>query len=198
MKGKKLVFAGVLTALCILLDLAGRWAALHWQLPLWLDCFGTVIAAFVLGPVSGAAAGLAANVISGIFGQSNQLYGVTSIALGLIVGFAARRKKFETLFDTMAICSLAAVVSVALSTPLNFILRDGLTGNRWGDGVIEVLVEGRRRGRYYGRSRLEAPEIDGKVLFTAGDNLRPGDYADVFITDASEYDLIGEAVRKEC
>ena len=64
--------------------------------------------------------------------------------------------------------------------------------------TCQVLVEGRRRGRYYGRSRLEAPEIDGKVLFTAGDNLRPGDYADVFITDASEYDLIGEAVRKEC
>ena len=64
--------------------------------------------------------------------------------------------------------------------------------------TCQVLVEGRRRGRYYGRSRLEAPEIDGKVLFTAGDNLCPGDYADVFITDASEYDLIGEAVRKEC
>ena len=64
--------------------------------------------------------------------------------------------------------------------------------------TCEVLVEGRRRGRYYGRSRLEAPEIDGKVLFTSADRLRAGQYVSVRVTDASEYDLIGEAVREEC
>ncbi|MBO4297929.1 MAG: 30S ribosomal protein S12 methylthiotransferase RimO [Clostridia bacterium] len=64
--------------------------------------------------------------------------------------------------------------------------------------TCEVLVEGRRHGRYYGRSRLEAPEIDGKVLFTARDKFRPGEYATVRIADASEYDLIGEAVKPEC
>jgi len=62
----------------------------------------------------------------------------------------------------------------------------------------EVLVEGFRRGRYYGRSRLEAPEIDGKVLFSAQKKLTPGDYVPVRITDASEYDLIGEAVETTC
>ena len=143
MKGKKYVIAAVLTALCILLDMIGRQLGLLWRLPLWLDCFGTVIAAFVLGPVSGAVVGLAANVIAGIFGMSHQLYGITGVAVGLIVGFAARKKRFETLFNTMAVCTLVAVVSVAISTPLNFILRDGMTSNRWGDGVISVLEEGR-------------------------------------------------------
>ena len=57
-----------------------------------------------------------------------------------------------------------------------------------------VLVEGRRRGRYYGRSRLEAPEIDGKVIFTSDTPLKGGSYVDVKITGASEYDLTGEAV----
>ena len=60
----------------------------------------------------------------------------------------------------------------------------------------EVLVEGFRHGRYYGRSLMEAPEVDGKVLFTSQKKLRPGEYVTVHITGASEYDLNGEAVQK--
>ena len=73
----------------------------------------------------------------------------------------------------------------------------GLMKKRVGE-TCEVLVEGYRRGRYYGRSRLEAPEIDGKVLFASQKKLRPGEYVSVRIEEASEYDLIGEAVKPEC
>ena len=57
----------------------------------------------------------------------------------------------------------------------------------------EVLVEGHRRGKWYGRSRLEAPEIDGKVIFSSAQSLKAGDYVDVRITSSSEYDLLGES-----
>ncbi len=63
--------------------------------------------------------------------------------------------------------------------------------------TCEVLVEGYRRGCYYGRSRLEAPEIDGKVLFTSQKKLKPGDYVNVHISSSSEYDLTGEAVKND-
>ena len=62
--------------------------------------------------------------------------------------------------------------------------------------TCEVLVEGFRHGRYYGRSLMEAPEVDGKVLFNSKKKLRPGEYVTVHITGASEYDLNGEAVQK--
>ena len=62
--------------------------------------------------------------------------------------------------------------------------------------TCEVLVEGFRHGRYCGRSLMEAPEVDGKVLFTSQKKLRPGEYVTVHITGASEYDLNGEAVQK--
>ena len=60
----------------------------------------------------------------------------------------------------------------------------------------EVLVEGFRHGRYYGRSMMEAPEVDGKVLFTSQKKLKPGEYVPVRITGASEYDLTGEAIQQ--
>ncbi len=60
--------------------------------------------------------------------------------------------------------------------------------------TILVLVEGisaENKELYVGRSQADAPEIDGLVFFT-GPVLNPGDMVEVRITDATEYDLIGE------
>ncbi len=61
--------------------------------------------------------------------------------------------------------------------------------------TCEVLVESFESGRYLGRSRLEAPEVDGVIRFRSRRRLLPGEYVPVKITGASEYDLDGEAVQ---
>ena len=63
--------------------------------------------------------------------------------------------------------------------------------------TLEVLVEGYEDGQYFGRSYMEAPEIDTKVYFTSEEELTPGSYVPVLITDACEYDLIGTVPHKE-
>jgi len=44
---------------CILINCIGKWLAGALQLPLWMDSFGTVLAAYVLGPICGAFIGAA-------------------------------------------------------------------------------------------------------------------------------------------
>lgn len=61
--------------------------------------------------------------------------------------------------------------------------------------VCEVLVEGYEDGQYVGRSSLEAPEVDGSILFTSQKTLTPGEYVNVKLTGAEVYDLFGEAVE---
>lgn len=63
--------------------------------------------------------------------------------------------------------------------------------------TLEVLVEGYEDGRYFGRSYMDAPDIDTKVYFTSEEELTPGSYVPVLITDACEYDLIGTVPHKE-
>ena len=46
---------------------------------------------------------------------------------------------------------------------------------------------------YFGRSAADAPEIDGKVYFRSKKKIRAGEFVDVLITEALDYDLIGEA-----
>ena len=63
--------------------------------------------------------------------------------------------------------------------------------------TLEVLVEGYEDGQYFGRSYMDAPDIDTKVYFTSEEELTPGSYVPVLITEACEYDLIGTVPHKE-
>ena len=58
----------------------------------------------------------------------------------------------------------------------------------------EVLIEGYDDyiKCYFGRTRADAPEIDGKVFFTVSEPQIIGTFVNVRITDSLEYDLLGE------
>lgn len=63
--------------------------------------------------------------------------------------------------------------------------------------TFEVLVEERDEdGSYIGRTVYDAPEIDDSVLFTSARELKPGDFVQVQIQDAFDYDLMGVEVQK--
>lgn len=59
--------------------------------------------------------------------------------------------------------------------------------------ICKVLIEGTSsEGVYFGRSYGEAPEIDGQVFVISDRPLKAGDFVNVKITKAYEYDLLGE------
>jgi len=60
--------------------------------------------------------------------------------------------------------------------------------------VQEVIVDAREQDTYIGRTRGDAPEIDDSVIFTAPDDIDDiiGTIVRVRITDALDYDIIGE------
>lgn len=45
---------------------------------------------------------------------------------------------------------------------------------------------------FFGRSYADAPEIDGKVYFTATKRVRDGEFVNVLITEVLDYDLFGK------
>ena len=44
---------------------------------------------------------------------------------------------------------------------------------------------------YYGRSYQDAPDVDGRVYFTSDKKVNTGEFVDVKITEALDYDLVG-------
>ncbi len=61
------------------------------------------------------------------------------------------------------------------------------------DKVKTVVVEGYDKygGVYFGRTESDAPDIDGKIFFSAGRPLQMGEFVQVLVEDVLDYDLIG-------
>ena len=62
--------------------------------------------------------------------------------------------------------------------------------------TLTVLVDGYDDVAevYYARSFADAPDVDGRVYFKSEAPIAPGDFVDVLITEALDYDLVGEVV----
>ena len=59
---------------------------------------------------------------------------------------------------------------------------------------LPAIVDKAENGIFTGRTRADAPEIDGKVMISSRRPLRPGEIVTVKIERADAYDLAGSAV----
>jgi len=70
----------------------------------------------------------------------------------------------------------------------------GKINQRYLGKTLEVIIEDKpRKGVYTGRTRHDAPEVDGIVHVNSPKHFKTGDLAIVEITDTLEYDLVGNA-----
>lgn len=60
--------------------------------------------------------------------------------------------------------------------------------------TFKVLFDRKEGGHFIGRTEFDSPEVDNEVLIPASQYVRQGDFANVRITDATEFDLYGEVV----
>ncbi|MBQ4156376.1 MAG: 30S ribosomal protein S12 methylthiotransferase RimO [Clostridia bacterium] len=75
------------------------------------------------------------------------------------------------------------------------VVNDEIAENQIGT-VKQVLVEGydRMNKCYFGRSEMDAPDIDGKVYFMSEKSYTPGEFVTLSIYDRIDYDLLGEEI----
>ena len=87
---------------------------------------------------------------------------------------------------------IRAAEVMALQQEISFEINQQAVGNTY-----KVLVD-RKEGNYFiGRTEFDSPEVDNEVLIDAQQfYTRMGDFADVRITKAEEFDLIGEVVKQ--
>lgn len=60
--------------------------------------------------------------------------------------------------------------------------------------TFKVLVDKKEAGRYLGRTEFDSVEVDNEVIIQSERKLQPGEFVNVKITKAYDYDLEGEVV----
>ena len=61
--------------------------------------------------------------------------------------------------------------------------------------IYKTLFDRKEGGYFIGRTQHDSPEVDNEVLLPASSYVRLGDFADVKIINAEEFDLYGELVN---
>jgi ribosomal protein S12 methylthiotransferase len=61
--------------------------------------------------------------------------------------------------------------------------------------VMKVLIDRKEAGRYLGRTEFDSVEVDNEVIVRSKKKLEPGEFVQVRITKAYDYDLEGELVQ---
>ena len=61
--------------------------------------------------------------------------------------------------------------------------------------TFKVMVDRKEGGNFIGRTESDSPEVDNEVIIETNDYLRIGDFVNVTIQSASEFDLTGEAMQ---
>ncbi|MCR4717972.1 MAG: HD domain-containing protein [Lachnospiraceae bacterium] len=125
----------------VAINIFGGKIATALNLPIWGDTFGTIFSAYVFGPFVGALVGMTTNIIFAMLGSAPIAYMIVSVFIGVIVGFAARKGMFDSLYGTISVSVVITFGSLLVAVPLDFILYKGMTGNIWGNGVIGFLAE---------------------------------------------------------
>lgn len=105
------------TVLCVAMNLGGKFLTTYFELPIWGDSFGTALCAYVAGPFCGAIVGMTGNLAYSMINPLSSAYAITSIALGLIVGQAARKGWFNQFYGFMKAASLTVLTALVVSVP---------------------------------------------------------------------------------
>lgn len=79
---------------------------------------------------------------------------------------------------------------MALQQGISWELNQKKIGNSY-----KVLFDRKEGGYFIGRTQFDSPEVDNEVLLPASSYVRLGDFADVRITEAEEFDLYAELVK---
>jgi ribosomal protein S12 methylthiotransferase len=62
--------------------------------------------------------------------------------------------------------------------------------------IFKVIVDKKEAGRYLGRTEFDSVEVDNEVVINTSEKLVPGQFVQVKITKAYDYDLEGELITK--
>jgi ribosomal protein S12 methylthiotransferase len=61
---------------------------------------------------------------------------------------------------------------------------------------FKVLIDRKEGNHYIGRTEFDSPDVDNEVLLDATSQyLKTGDFVQVKITEATDFDLYGEVVK---
>jgi len=141
------------------------------NLPLFFDSIGTAVIAALFGPLAGVVVGLLTNLFLELlygFPWIHAPFALCGVATALIVGYMAKARRFNTLFDAVIVSLLVTLANSVLGAVIATFLFGGITGVAIDYLVTGFLVSGQSILSATFWARIPANLIDKTIaVFTA-------------------------------
>ena len=125
----------------IIMNVAGRYLAYHFELPAYLNLCGTIFAAYLEGPVVGSVTALLSCAFSSIFSASDWYYLIADIAVAVASGLIAKKNKyFEKFYLIISPTAFFAVVKTLVLLVINLSVNGGRSGIHFADAIVDYLL----------------------------------------------------------
>lgn len=138
---KTMVILLLHTVIAVCINLICYLISIACNLPVWLDCVGTVFMGAAMGPIPGAVTGGITTLILAAMGKDYLAYALVNMLVGFIVGICYP-DDWSDYFQMGSTAAIVFFVVVLVATPLNLFFYDGYTGNLWGDALYDMLEQG--------------------------------------------------------
>jgi energy-coupling factor transport system substrate-specific component len=112
---KQLIQVVALIVVGLLVNRFGADIAIHFGLPLYLDCVGTIYATVLGGFCPGAIVGFLTNFIGGFSESSTFYYGTVNVMIAVCTGIAASRGAFEKIIRLPKLLFFLMLLSIPCS-----------------------------------------------------------------------------------
>ena len=134
----KRLYALILVAVCLLINVAGVKLVLALKLPLFLDNIGSALAAALGGSVPGMAVGFLANLINGISDMDTIYYASLTVLIAIFSTWFARRNfyDFKKPWKLLVVIITFALIGGGLGSLLTWTLY----GFSFGEGISAPLA----------------------------------------------------------
>lgn len=120
------------------------------RLPVFLDVIGTILVAALAGPWMGALTGLFTNIVLGLQDPIWLAYAIVQVAIGLSVGFLAKKGLFTSYVGLAIVTIVVWLVAQVTAIPITIFVFGGTAGSgssfitayliAVGQGLFEAVV----------------------------------------------------------
>ncbi len=126
----------LLCAFCVLLNLLGVWLSGALNLPLFLDCTGTLVAAATGGYLPGIAVGFLTNLISSVGAPDNAYYGTLNVLIAVTAALFAQGGFFKHPVKALLTVPVFSLIGGGLGSLMTWFLY----GLDFGTGISAPLA----------------------------------------------------------
>lgn len=143
------------------LNFAGHAVAVAFNLPLFLDSTGTVLAGVVAGPWIGGSLGFVSNLVaSNTIDPIAAPYAIVSFAIGFAAGLSRYLNWQRRTSGWVSLWLVCFAIASVVSTPVNFLENSGKSGVALGDSIY-VALKGHLPSflaAYIGEATIDLPD----------------------------------------